>query len=550
MYNFRKLLVFKILLLVTVQKYLLAAPSIPPNPNSDAGVILRHEQETLKNKRLLKEIEEEKSKIREGIKGENIKQTHEKEEEKIFFKVSAFKIDKSEVLSQSEIQNITKQYIGKEIELEDLYKIVNEINSLYEEKGFIVCRAILPAQTIKNGEIEIKLIEGKTGEVQIKGNSSTRESYIKNRIVLAEGEISNFKKLNKELIWFNATNDAQIKVEMQAGKKIKTTDYVLNIYEPKKNQFIIFGDNFGSKSTGEYRIGASYINNSLTNYRDQFSISGIKTKGTESIGIYYSLPVTKRGGRLNFQYSTGKIEIIKGDLKDLKVKGKSSNYGFGFTQPLLINEKRKIETSIDWSKQISSTDILDIKWVKDEISKLNFSLSITEYSKNQILYSKHSISKGRTKPLNGKNKDFKKYNLFLMYQKAFANRTSFTTKLEAQYSFTNYLPSAEQFYAGGTYSVRGYKENFMGADKGISISNEYSMPLGNYGDTFLFFDAASFHGKNAMKKNRIYGVGLGYKKTFEMGTSISASIGFPLIKKINNLKVDSHRLHFTINHQF
>lgn len=550
MYNFRKLLVFKILLLVTVQKYLLAAPSIPPNPNSDAGVILRHEQETLKNKRLLKEIEEEKSKIREGIKGENIKQTHEKEEEKIFFKVSAFKIDKSKILSQEEIENIIKEYIGKKIEVEDLYKIVNKINSLYEEKGFIVCRAILPSQTIKNGEIEIRLIEGETGEVQIKGNNSTKESYIKKRVVLPEGEISNFKKLNKELIWFNATNDVQIKVEMQAGKKIKTTDYVFNIYEPKKNQFIVFGDNFGSKSTGEYRVGTSYINNSLTGYRDQFLISGIKTKGTESMGVFYSLPVTKKGGRLNFQYSTGKIEIIKGELKDLKVKGKSSNYGFGVTQPLLVNEKRKIEASIDWSKQMSSTDILDIKWVKDEISKVNFSLSITEYGENHILYTKHNLSKGRAKFLNGKNKDFKKYNILLMYQKDFANKLKFTTKLDAQYSFTNYLPSAEQFYAGGAYSVRGYKENFMGSDKGISISNEFTMPLRNYGETFLFFDAASFHGKNALKKNKIYGVGLGYKKSFEIGTSVSGSIGFPLAKKIDNLKVDSHRLHLTINHQF
>lgn len=550
MYNLRKLLILKILLLVMVQKGLLAAPSVPPNPNSDAGVILKREREILENEKLLKEFEEEKTKIREGIKGESLVQPDKKEEEKISFKVNAFKIDKSEVLSKVEIESITNQYIGKEIEVEDLYKIVNKINSLYEEKGFIVCRAILPSQTIKNGEIEIRLIEGKTGEVQIKGNTSTKESYIKNRITLPEGEISNFKKLNKELVWFNATNDAQIRVEMQAGKKIKTTDYILNIYEPKKNQFSIFGDNFGSKSTGEYRAGVSYINNSLTGYRDQLFISGIKTKGTDSLGLYYSFPVTKRGGRLNFQYSTGEIEIIKGELKDLKVKGKSSNYVFGFTQPLSVNEKRKIEASIDWSKQKSSTDILDIKWVKDEISKVNFSLSMTTYGENQILYTKYNFSKGRAKFLNGKKENFEKYNILLMYQKAFANKTTFTTKLDAQYSFSDYLPSAEQFYAGGTYSVRGYSENFMGADKGISISNEFSVPLKNYGDTFLFFDAASFHGKNALKKNKICGVGLGYKKTFEMGTSISASIGFPLVKKIDNLKVDSHRLHLTINHQF
>ncbi|WP_022820066.1 ShlB/FhaC/HecB family hemolysin secretion/activation protein [Fusobacterium russii] len=550
MHNFRKVLVLKILLLMMMQKEVLAAPSGPPNPNSDAGVILKHEQEILKNEKLLKDFKEEKTKLREGIKSESPSQTQKKEEEELSFKVSTFKIDESEILSQVEIENIIRQYIGKEKKLEDLYQVVNKINGLYEEKGFIVCRAVLPSQTIKNGEIEIKLIEGKTGEVQLKGNTSTKESYIRNRITLPEGEISNFKKLNKELIWFNATNDAQIRVEMQAGKKIKTTDYILNVYEPKKNQLTIFGDNFGSKNTGEYRTGISYVNNSLTGHRDQFLISGIKTLGTQSVGLYYSFPVTKRGGHLNFQYSTGKIKIINGDLKDLEVRGKSSNYGFGFTQPLLVTEKRKIEASMDWSKQKSSTDIIGIKWVRDEISKVNFSLSMTSYGENQILYTKHNFSKGNVKFLNGKNKDFKKYSMLLMYQKAFANKTTFSTKLDAQYSFSDYLPSAEQFYAGGTYSVRGYRESFMGADKGISISNEFSMPLGNYGDTFLFFDAASFHGKNTLKKNKIYGIGLGYKKSFEKGTAISASIGFPLVKKIDNLEVDSYRLHITINHQF
>lgn len=550
MFIFRKRMVLIFLLAIAIQKNLLAASLINPSPNNDAGVILKREQEILKKEKMLKDFEEEKTKIREGVQNKNLLQTQEKEQEEIFFKVNKFKIDESEILSQIEIENIIRQYIGKEIKIEDLYKIINKINELYEKKGFIVCRAILPSQTIKNGEIEIRLIEGKTGEIQIKGNISTKENYIKNRISLAEGEISNFKKLNQDLIWFNATNDAQIRVEMQAGKKIKTTDYILNVYEPQKNQFTIFGDNFGSKNTGEYRTGISYVNNSLTNYRDQFLISGIKTKGTDSVGLYYSFPITRKGGRLNFQYSNGKIEIIKGDLKDLEVRGKSSNYGFGFTQPLLVTEKRKIEASMDWSKQKSSTDIIGIKWVRDEISKINFSLSMTTYGENQILYTKNNFSKGRAKFLSGKEKNFKKYNLFLMYQKKFANKTAFSTKLDAQYSFSDYLPSAEQFYAGGTYSVRGYSESFMGADKGISISNEFSMPLGNYGDTFLFFDAASFHGKNALKKNKIYGIGLGYKKTFGKGTSISASLGFPLVKNINNFEVDSYRLHITINHQF
>ena len=37
-----------------------------------------------------------------------------------------------------------------------------------------------------------------------------------------------------------------------------------------------------------------------------------------------------------------------------------------------------------------------------------------------------------------------------------------SARLDAQWSADDYLLSAEQFYIGGMYSVRGYEESFLG----------------------------------------------------------------------------------------
>ena len=76
----------------------------------------------------------------------------------IKFRLNKIEIDKSEVLTEKEISEIINKYEGKEILIKDLYKIVSEINSLYEEKGFIVCKAILPEQTIKKGIVKIEKV--------------------------------------------------------------------------------------------------------------------------------------------------------------------------------------------------------------------------------------------------------------------------------------------------------------------------------------------------------------------------------------------------------
>ena len=43
-----------------------------------------------------------------------------------------------------------------------------------------------------------------------------------------------------------------------------------------------------------------------------------------------------------------------------------------------------------------------------------------------------------------------------------------TARLDGQLSSTQYLPTAEQFYIGGMYSVRGYEESYLGGDKKLT----------------------------------------------------------------------------------
>lgn len=548
-----------ILFFLTISNLIYGAPIDVPdyvrdnfNSRDDAGVLLNRSREYFEQQRLNREIEEEKARDRTGIENPGSSKLQETPEGEIRFKLKGFEFSPSEVLTQEELNRLTAPYLQSEVSVNDLYRLVNEINALYEQKGYIVCRAGLPPQTIADGIVKIVLVEGKTGRILIQGNNSTKDSYLRKRIDLDMGTVSNLNELNKSLVWFNGTNDVQMRIELAAGVLPGTTDYILTAYEPKKHSGAIFADNSGSETSGEYRLGANYTNSSLFGYRDQLSISAVGSDGTTAGSFMYSFPITKKGTRIGLNYSMSEVEIVDGPLKDVDIDGESTNYGISITHPFVVNEKRKVEGILEFAKQESKTDFMGFAWVDDEITRYTAGLAITTYGNSYIWYNRHNISKGSWDSLSGETKDYTKYDTTFMLQKMYRENQMLTVRFSGQYAFDDYLPSADQFYIGGSYTVRGYAESFMGADHGVALSTEYSFPAWKKGEFFVFLDGGMLEGENSFDENTIYSTGFGYRVAIGGKASLSATLGVPLVKDFDDegMEVDSCRVHVVASYQF
>lgn len=66
--------------------------------------------------------------------------------------------------------------------MDTLYKIVEDINALYQSKGYITCKAYLAPQRISGGKVVISLVEGVNGTVEVMGNRYTDKDYVLKRI--------------------------------------------------------------------------------------------------------------------------------------------------------------------------------------------------------------------------------------------------------------------------------------------------------------------------------------------------------------------------------
>ena len=525
---------------------------------NDAGIQMNRMRNYLERERVNRQIAEDRAAAKNKVESEAAKQTAPGEV--ITFELKKIVTDASAVLTDAELDAIIKPYEGKQVQLNDIYAIVDKINALYNDKGYVTCRAFLPPQTITDGTVKLLLVEGRTGSTIVNNNKYTKTKYITNRMHLAKGEIANIKQLNKDLLLFNATNSTQLRIMMKAGTEPGTTDYEITAYEPMRDTWTIFEDNAGSDTSGEYRTGLFFNTKSLSGHCDALSLGTVISEGTKAANVMYSRSLGRSGTKMNLVYSTNAVEVVKGDYEDM-IKGHANSYAIGFTQPIVVNETTRTELSLDYNRQNSKTDFMPagtrFNIADDSVQDFSLGFAMTNYGASHVFYQKHSYVRGYSESTpdmsaqNSQNFGFYKFNA--MYQKLYKAGQMWSLRADAQWSGSEGMVSSRQFYMGGMYSVRGYKENYLGGDSGFTFSAEYAVPVINKNTSaFTFFDYGHVYGNGQSddQHNVLSSVGLGIRSTINQYCSASLILGIPLQREFSAEKVSKTRLHFIVNGQF
>ena len=525
---------------------------------NDAGIQMNRMRNYLERERVNRQIAEDRAAAKNKVESEAAKQTAPGEV--ITFELKKIVTDASAVLTDAELDAIIKPYEGKQVQLNDIYAIVDKINALYNDKGYVTCRAFLPPQTITDGTVKLLSVEGRTGSTIVNNNKYTKTKYITNRMHLAKGEIANIKRLNKDLLLFNATNSTQLRIMMKAGTEPGTTDYEITAYEPMRDTWTIFEDNAGSDTSGEYRTGLFFNTKSLSGHCDALSLGTVISEGTKAANVMYSRSLGRSGTKMNLVYSTNAVEVVKGEYEDM-IKGHANSYAIGFTQPIVVNETTRTELSLDYNRQNSKTDFMPagtrFNIVDDSVQDFSLGFAITNYGASHVFYQKHSYVRGYSESTpdmsaqNSQNFGFYKFNA--MYQKLYKAGQMWSLRADAQWSGSEGMVSSRQFYMGGMYSVRGYKENYLGGDSGFTFSAEYAVPVINKNTSaFTFFDYGHVYGNGQSddQHNVLSSVGLGIRSTINQYCSASLILGIPLQREFSAEKVSKTRLHFIVSGQF
>ena len=529
-----------------------AAAAVISAGSLDAGAQMERDRRAIERERIMEQIAEDeaakKNKVEQGEKP-----AAEEAGAELSFALQQVIWNPSEILTKDQIQAVTASYIGKQVTLKDLREMADKITNIYRDKGYMTCGAVLPPQRIHDGVVEIRLIEGKTGTVNLTGNRYTKTGYIMNRINLKPGEIANTEKLNRDLRWFQGTNDVQLRVVMKPGTEEGTTDYDIMAFEPQNQSVTLYTDNDGYESSGRWRAGIFYNMKSVSGHRDSLRAHFIGSRGTKAWSLGYSVPISRKGMRLELDYSGNKTKVVKGELEPLGVEGKSNSYSLTWRAPFHVTEKSRHEAGLQYVHQKSETDLGhgQVQWVDDRIQRVIPYVSFTHYGKDSVLYHKHSFVWARRQDIDGESDTGKLYRLSSFWQKRNANGQFWQARLDGQFGSGDNLAASDRFFVGGVNSVRGYEEGFIGGSRGISMGLEYHIPVDKAKRIFVypFFDWGTVGGYAAPENNKLMSAGLGIEARYKhlYGT---LTVGFPFKKDFYDDKVSSARVDFSLSAAF
>jgi hemolysin activation/secretion protein len=438
--------------------------------------------------------------------------------------------DDSKFITKEELAAIASKYVGKRVDIAGLQSLVAEINQIYAQRGIVTAIATLLPQTANGGVVKIKLTEGRLQKISVVGNQQTREFYLRNAVDQPKGEVLDVPKLNRDVVWFNRTNDVQMRALLQPGSNFGLTDLQLAITEPPVNTLQLFYDNQGVQTTGANEGGIYYKRHGLAGIDDRLTFYGVRSEGNLNGNLAYNVPVNPWGGRLGVSYTQGKIKIVDGPTVGLDVTGKSNQTSVNFGQPLFVNDMWLVQANAAYLYGSSESDFSAVAVSKDRYSKNTGGFSATmsgaEYSVT-ISPSFNSIN-WHDQVLGGE----RSFNTFTGASNAswrLPAQFSATFLASSQYAWEKLLPGDQLFSVGGPTTVRGYPTNAAAGDSGYYFNAEFHRDMSDIVkglDLFAFTDSGQVF-STFPPKTQLDSSGVGASWTPIPSLTFEGSVGFP-----------------------
>lgn len=479
-------------------------------------------------------------------------------------------------MTEEEIKDILEDYTQTNITFEQLKEIVDRINKLYIEKGYVTARAYLPEQTVENETIKIELLEGKVGDITIEGNRWTRTRYIRDRINLKKDELFSIQKLEQNLMTFNRYNDGvELSGTLLPGQsQLGTTDVNVKVKERLPFRLTALVDNAGRSTIGKYRAGLMLQDESLFGLRDKLTIGAYANKFSVTPFADYNIPVNKKDGRIGFSFSSSNSKIGHGAYRDFNIKSRSQNYSLYYSQPIYRRPWTELTsiTSISYKRATTSFDGYDL--YTDQVTSAQTGLSFRYDTKRGIWYLNQNVSYAF--PIFDRRSNYLKLDGGILRLHDFGH--GFVGTLRGNYQVIpnrEQVPYLDQFIAGGVATVRGYSEGLLIGRTGYIVSAEMMFPIGpraiksrkdkekmipfvgNYLKGFIFADHAGvFPYKGTGNGSEGYNsddflasLGFGIKINLPGSASLRLSWGFPLMRNSHEEEYHQGRFHFELSLQ-
>ena len=372
------------------------------------------------------------------------------------------------------------------------------ITQLYIKKGYTTSGAYIPSQSIKGCEVEIRILEGRLGKVDVEVTKGRLSSgYVRSRVLRAGRGVLNLNRLVEELRLLQVNPLIRtLKANLSPSSTPGLSDLEVTVTSAPSRQAAAAMDNGRNPQVGSFRRGVDLGEANVTGYGDGLSLTYRNSDGSNDLQISYQRPLNSSDLTLTLTNRNLYSWIIQEPLNQLNINSHYQQWFVGLRQPLIRRLEQEFALGLSLNKQDNKGLFLDDlpfpgRGVdpngESRVSTLSFSQDWTQRSNRQVMAIRSELSLGlggldTTTPAdfpydpNSPDANFFYWRADSQYVRQLAANTVLVARGRSQIA-DGPLPSVEQFGLGGLGSVEGYQTNSLLTDNGLFASLEVSLPI-------------------------------------------------------------------------
>ena len=474
------------------------------------------------------------------------------------FPVKGFRITRNTAFREDELLPLLKDFVGKDLSLEDLQRAADVITRHYRDRGYFIARAYIPAQDIRDGIVEITVLEGALDRVSVKpiGETRLREQVVDSvlRKALPSDGLIRQDDLERGLLLLNDLPGIDVRSVLQPGATLGTTNLTAQLSEGPLVSGNVDFDNYGNKFSGSNRLGMTANVNDPSGYGDLANIR-VQTSGDATYArAGYAIPVGSSGLKAGASYTATTYELCcefaplgaRGDAQTVSVSGlypvqRSRNANFYITATYDVRRYFNATIASTTSDKRAKVGTLagsgDFRDAVGGGALNNYSVGASFGRLNLDAHPPDRELDDATARTNG---SYSKAAYGLARQQRLGDSFGLYGSLNGQFASKN-LDSSEKFMLGGPFGVRAYPTGEAVGDDGLLANLElrYGLLPGLQLAAFLDYGHIRLHryewegwqGANPTIKNRYdlsgYGLGLSWNApgSFSARASVAQRIG-------------------------
>jgi hemolysin activation/secretion protein len=258
-------------------------------------------------------------------------------------KVREVQISGSTLFSDATLRAAVGDITGKR-SLAELQEAAARITARYNQAGYLLARAYLPAQRIENGVLQIAVLEGKLAKINLGNSSRLTDVQIQPWFSGTLGTPALRREvLDRKLLLLGDTPGiGPISARLAPGAGVGESEMNLQVQGTPAWNGRLVANNYGGRYNGVGQVGALVNADSLMGWGERISFTGLASEGELRSGqASIDVPIGTDGLRAMFYL--GRTTYTLGDsFAALNASGTADNQGLALSYPLIRSAQQNL----------------------------------------------------------------------------------------------------------------------------------------------------------------------------------------------------------------